>query len=273
MDVMLGNGAGCFSCGEVSFWFRPMREHNFTLNCSCGNDPCEIWKDLRDLNEKEFYYFLFRKHDIVIDSSKNLVWILDGNRYLSKDVQIFHLVTYKDLDELIYSHWKRNNDVVYHLKKVKTYYSRILQLGIRYYSINNNTLIKDPKKNLELICQKLGLIYFEGKEEFWKSRNHHFLFGSNGVRKQMTSKKSKIYVERKFPAEFVGFLQNVQKKQIYKEVEIVMKNIKDNSVLNGGDWNQKKYQSRPKPLWYYRNKFGRKIKRYFPDKYSLNSKT
>jgi hypothetical protein len=270
LDVMLGNGDGCFSCGEVSFWFRPMRKHNYILDCSCGESNCEIWAKLKNLKEEEFHEFLLLKYQFVIDSSKNLVWIIDNYCRINSKFQIINLVIYKDIENVIYSHWKRNNDIKVFFKRYFQYYKELLQTGLPFYTVKYEDLANDPSKILESICEKTGMNYFKGKEDFWLGE-HHFLFGSHGIRQQLRKSQSFIYKAEKKNDGFYNYLKENEESLFksvhnFKHVENILEindinNIKDIVPLHR--------ESLHKPYWYYIKKIGRAIKRYFPDDYQI----
>ena len=54
---------------------------------------------------------------------------------------------------------------------------------------------------LEKVCQRIGMEYFPGKEEFWHKKHHHF-FGSAGTAKQVSKGDSKVGLQRDFAPEF-----------------------------------------------------------------------
>ncbi len=197
LDLMLGNSPDAFSCGEVNAWFRPHRPHHFRLECACQAEPCPVWERLKGVPESSFHEAVFREMnvDFVIDSSKALDWVIDTCRW-APQARVLNIAIWKDPIHILYSYWKRDRNLQTIKRKFNTsyvrYYARLLALDIPFMSVHYRQLAEAPQVALSTICAKIGMTYAAGKEHFWL-KTHHHLFGSNGVRKQVTNKHSVIY--------------------------------------------------------------------------------
>lgn len=92
LDLMLGNGEGCFSTGEVKAYFRPRKRSHLSIDCSCGNPECGIWKEAKKKGEKELYDYLCESHNnhTIIDD-----WIKDQKRYIENRFDHEFVLFYK----------------------------------------------------------------------------------------------------------------------------------------------------------------------------------
>ena len=82
LDLMLSNAQNGFSCGEVNALFRPYRKHHFSQKCACGENDCDIWRNVLAGGECNLWNNLKAQNPKVsffIDSSKDLVWLYDQN--------------------------------------------------------------------------------------------------------------------------------------------------------------------------------------------------
>jgi hypothetical protein len=277
LDLILGNAGNAFSCGEISAWFRPYRRHHFKIDCACGKNPCPIWEKMRSASENRIHETLFEYLDVdfVIDSSKDLCWLIDMQKWsVNGNFGVKNLVVWKEPIDLAYSYWKRGHDINYWRRMFIGCYSKFLEAGLPFYSINFNELASDPQKKLAEACSALGMQYFEKKECFWE-KEHHYLFGSGGVRKQVKEKRSFFQVERSFPPEFEKD-SNLLQDQIAKDstiqnlIEVIR--MADISKVDN-DWNteQKLFNKSLYPAWYYQKKLVRTLRRFFPEKYDVSA--
>lgn len=268
LDVTLGNGEDIFSCGEVSFYFRPMRKHDFHLSCSCANSDCKVWEELSGIAENQFHNYLLDRNKFVVDSSKNLVWVIDSLDNLNPTHKGINLVTWKSEKKILYSHWKRGENLKNVFRNYIKYYTDLLSTRLSFYSVNHQDLIEDPVRVLKRIEELTGIRYFEGKEKFWQQENHHFLFGSHGIRQQVQSGASRLYQE-KFDQEYEAFFK--ENKDYFlgiKGAKEVMGRIRSQSIFSSSPVRNKVSAAR-RPLWYYYKKIGRKLLRYFPKEYDV----
>jgi hypothetical protein len=273
LDLMLGNAPNAFSCGEVSAWFRPWRPHHFKIDCPCGQDPCPVWAKIGDVPESQFYATVIRELqvDFVIDSSKDLSWLVDAHRWASASgIRTFNVLLWKDPVTLSYSHWKRGFDLYRWRKEFVSYYSRIFGLGLPILAVNFGDLVKDPAATLASICAAVGMPYYEGKERFWE-KEHHYLFGSGGVRKQVEAGSSTIRARQQYPDEFEAQIASLKERIAADDtVQGILQKLQQADIslhTAGSDDHPPSPLKKPYPLWYYRKRAVRALRRYFPESY------
>jgi hypothetical protein len=266
-DLILGNDPKAFSLGEVHAWFRPWRTHHFDINCSCGKYPCPKWELVKDIRENSFHKKAFHLLDVnfLIDSSKELSWVIDNNIWaqIHNSYHIHNLLIYKQPVSFALSHWKRKINIKEVLNSYK-YYERFLNSNLNFYSISYEEFIRHPDTILKAVCDIINMNYSPMKMNFWEKEHHH-LFGSFGTRKQVVKKESKIYIEE-FPKEFKKlfpiinkeFNDNPKIKQILKK--LAQKDIKISKNISSPIKIKKGH-------YYYYRKIRAKLKKIFPDQY------
>lgn len=270
VDLMLGNDPRAFSLGEVYAWFRPFRAHHFNIICSCGQNNCP-WEKLKTLKENEFYQKCFELLDVdtLVDSSKNLPWVIDNNIWAEENgITVRNVLLFKDPISFFYSFWKRgvpleqarNNEFI-------KYYKRFFQTNIPFIALGYDNFVADPAITLENLCKVLEIPYFAGKERFWEKEHHH-LFGSRGTRKQVEISKSEIRKKEDYPQEFKNiipqFETGIAKDQTFQNIL---------SKLKAHEMQNTKGQSKNlihKPHWYYLMKAKQKVRARFPEKWGYN---
>jgi hypothetical protein len=267
VDLMIGNDPQAFSLGEVHAWFRPFRTHHFNIICSCGQINCP-WKKLKLLNENEFYEKCFEllNVNILVDSSKNLPWVIDNNiKALKKGIKVYNVLLYKQPVNFFYSFWKRNVPLKHARKKefVK-YYKRFFQTGLPLISMDYNKLVENPEKTLKSLCKLLEIPYFPQKEYFW-TKKHHQLFGSIGTRKQVEASNSKIRKKEDYPKDFENIIPKI-KMDVTKDIAFqdLLLNLKIHELKSQDFISNNKIH---KPVWYYIMKIKQNIRQRFPEKW------
>lgn len=274
LDLMLGNDPRSFSLGEVHAWFRPFRTHHFKIKCSCGSEPCPYWEKIKYFPESEFHDRAFKELDVdfLIDSSKDLAWIIDNNIWASSNgIRVYNLLIFKHPVDHSYSSWKRNKSMISlrNWKNWTLYHKRFLKMKIPYFSVNFDDLVLYPNDKLEEICALVGMQYFEGKECFW-TKSHHHLFGSLGTRRQVEKQKSYFKSPKQYNSDFIDKEKNLRKKYDKNEtVRLIMETLKSNEISqNKTETNSIRPSIPPRyPGWYFFSKFQKKIRRHFPQKW------
>lgn len=268
LDLMLGNSADAFSCGEVYAWFRPWRKHHFDIDCDCGKKPCPIWSKLKNLPDNKFHATVIDKLQMqfVIDSSKELCWVLDSQVWaIENNFKVVNLIIWKDPISLAFSYWKRKGNLLLWKKKFIRYHKSIIEAKIPFIAVNHNDLSSNPQVKLAEICNAVGMPYFKGKEQFWE-KTHHHLFGSAGTRKQVTAGNSVIRASDKFSAEFENHRDFI-KKQINSTPAIkrIIDDLRKADVSLQGSTAQIPafIPSRPYPYWYYVRKMRNRTLRLY----------
>ena len=271
LDLTIGNDPAGFSLGEVVNWFQPYRTHHFDIKCGCGVYPCPVWKNLKDLTKNEFHEKALESLgvDFLVDSSKNLPWIIDNNLkgIKSKKYQPINILVYKDPISLYYSFWKRGYKNLSILINAYNDYNFFLKSRLPFISINYDRYLSDYKNQLQKLCKILEIPYFENKYKFWE-KTHHHLFGSFGVRKQLFSNNPEIYKEE-YQENFL-----LQKKNIEKQVETdtplrtIYETLKKNDIQELTAYPfPAKTQIKKGYNFYYKSKIKRYYKKFKPIQY------
>ena len=273
LDLMLGNADDAFSSGEIYALFRPFREHHFSPVCTCGSRDCAAWRDLRKVSERDFHARVLERPDVnfVIDSSKDLRWTLNSNRWARQHgYGVRNVLIWKDPIDLAHSHWKRGRPIDYFRKQFVDYYERFLELGLPFVSVSYKDLVEQPGEMLALLCNELGMNYFPGKEEFWYKKHHHF-FGSAGTARQVGSGNSRVRLLRDFPEEFVrAYDEYLEHSRPDFKIDAIVEQLRGHDLLNVNRppaLDSKK--SGLRPVWYYRHVLKALFRRYFPERTSI----
>jgi len=275
LHLILGNAPDAFACGEAISWFRPEKTHHFKLDCACGKPDCPVWRDLKSIPENKFYPAAFKKLSInyLIDSSKELSWLLDTRHWTGKyGINNINLFIWKDPLDLAYSFWKREYKKDAWRKHFVTYFQRVQETGLPILAVYYNELVLSPEQKVEEICAAIGIPYFTGKERFWEKEQHH-LFGSFGVRRQVQIGDSFIQTHKPFHPDFEKQLMNIQ-EQIANDVEVqqiveILQAADVATVVKGAGARQQFRSRFPYPVWYYSQRVKRFWHQRFPRKTDL----
>jgi hypothetical protein len=277
LDLMLGNHEATFSTGEVVAWYWPYRKHHFDPQCGCGQPNCEIWEQLKAAPKEELHSAVLNLPGIghVVDSSKDLAWMLDAAEYAqSGGRQIHNVVIWKEPIELAYSHWKRESPLTSFRYEFLTYHERLLDLGLPFVAVRFNQLVSAPSATLQKICALTGLPVRERQEEFW-NKQHHQLFGSATTGRQSRAGESKIREATDYPPEFMQviepYLQEIVNDRRLMRVVGALESVNID----------KQYAPRfatvgpdatipAKPLWYRWHALKRVFTRRFPQTFKEN---
>ena len=272
LDLILGNDPKGFSLGEVVNWFQPWRTHHFDIKCGCGVYPCPVWEKIKNIKEKNFHEKAFEILDVdfLIDSSKNLPWIIDNNMrgYKSNTYNTLNILLYKNPVSLYYSHWKRGDKKITALFNAYNDYLFFFKSNLHYVSVDYDSLISEPDETLKKLCNIIGIPYFDGKTFFWK-KTHHHLFGSFGTRKQLFQSDSSIYRED-YSDDFIKLIPEIEKKidsnkKLLSTLErLYFANIEK---IEKYPSSFKKLSIRKDRNFYYKSKIKRYFKRFYPVQY------
>ncbi|MFT4591779.1 MAG: hypothetical protein ACI80M_001099 [Gammaproteobacteria bacterium] len=270
LDLMLGSSDSAFSCGEIYALFRPYRTHHFNPDCCCGAKPCLVWSKLGKLNESEFHAAALAQTGIhhVVDSSKDLNWVLDSNHWAShQDVPVKNVLLWKQPIDLAYSHWKRGRPIDYYRRAFLNYHERFLDLRLPFVTIGFEELVDAPEKILKKVCSYTQVEWHEGQEEFWQKQHHH-LFGSAGTFKQVNTGDSKIRSKEDFPADFLAAWGKTAAAQGHDErLNDVISALGAADIVLGTPANPNaklRYSGPAKPFWYYHHALKYMYQKRFP---------
>lgn len=271
LDLMLGNSEEAFSCGEIYALFRPFRQHHFDPECTCGRKDCPTWKQLRTCAESELHARALEQSGAryVIDSSKDLRWVLDSIDWAGRtDLTVYSVLIWKDPVDLAHSHWKRGRPVDYFRKQFLDYYERFLALDIPFVSVSYTRLVEEPGAVLEPLCRWLGMDYTRDRAEFWRKQHHHF-FGSAGTARQVGEGDSRVSLRRDFPEDFVRAFESLERAGPDHRMERVLARLQAADIANGpgkGAVEADHTRPRRRPAWYYRHALKAAIRRHFPER-------
>jgi hypothetical protein len=206
--------------------------------------------------------------DFVIDSSKELCWVIDTQKWaVARGIKVFNLLLWKNPIDLAYSHWKRGRGLTDWRRPFVSYYSKLLETRLPFRSIYFNDLVSDPQRKLAEICAVVGMPYFDGKERFWEKQHHH-LFGSHGVYRQVADKDSTIKASETFPPEFKAHLDTLS-QQITEDskVQQILETLQQAEISSSQEFSAEDQEfliGKPYPLWYYAMKARQVFRRHFP---------
>jgi len=272
LDVMLGNGTGAFSTGEVYALFRPWRKHHRAPVCACGRTPCPVWEKIGNVPEKEFHRIVCEtlEKSFVIDSSKDLIWLLDNQTWARKSgMRVFNLVLYKPPLELAYSQFKRGRDPLSWRDDFVAYHERLLDLGVPFVAVSYRALAETPGKTLEKLCNHIGMEYVEGQEKADRVQSHH-LFGSFGLREQLRDGPLEIRDTASFDPAFENVKEEILDR-ISRDAKLakLMRALKERDIANIPETISEDAFQRPLvwPVWYYARKLRNVVRRYFPQNF------
>lgn len=269
VHLILGNAPDAFACGEVDSWFRPYHTHHFEIDCPCGSHPCPMWNKISTASASQFYSTAFRELGVqyLVDSSKTLSWILDTHRWgRNSGFTVVNVVVWKDPLDLAYSFWKRGHDLMFWRSQFVKYHRRVQQLNFPVVAINYGDLMQRPREITALLCDAIGMPDYEGKEHFWE-REHHHLFGSLGVRRQVEASRSVFVSQQNFPDEFATKVDALNETiNADNEVQQLIQYLKSVDITESGA-NRRREPYRPPhvyPAWYFVQRIKRIYRRYFP---------
>jgi hypothetical protein len=268
LDLMLGNSDDAFSTGEIDAYFRPYRSHHFNPVCSCGESSCKVWQDFLDVEESQIHNRILARpeYNFVIDSSKDLRWVLDSNVWARRNGHnCINVLIWKDPIDLAYSHWKRGNGVKYYRRAFLVYYERFLKLELPFISLNYGQLVAEPRAMLEKLCLRLGMECDENRMNFW-SKEHHYYFGSAGTGRQVSDGVAKVSAKREFPKAFLTEYEEESKwSETSQRFNSIIYRLIEHDVARSSlpVASHRKYLV--KPLWYYRHSLKSLVRKRFPE--------
>jgi len=183
LGLVLGTGPDAFHLGEVDALYRPWRAHHHTLECRlCGTD-CAVWRRLAGLPARHLHLGVAERLevDLVVDSSKSLPWIWDVGRWARSDgLAVRHVAVWKDPVDLAYSIWKRGGEAGEWERVFVSYYRRYFELGFDAVSVNYRRFAERPEDGLRRLSAALGIPDRPERLRFWEA-DHHHLFGTGSI--------------------------------------------------------------------------------------------
>jgi len=268
LDLMLGNSDDAFSTGEIVDYFRPYRTHHFNPVCSCGAADCKVWQGLLNVPESQFHANILKESEFnfVVDSSKDLRWVLDSNVWAQRnEIPCENVLIWKDPVDLAYSYWKRGNGIRWYRQVFLVYYARFLSLNLPFISVNYNQLAAEPKDILAKLCARLGMDYDEGRINFWE-KHHHYYFGSAGIGRQVSNGGSQIQNKRDFPQDFVEeYKAESHWSESNEQFSRIINALEAHDVSGTQTFSSCHIRGGLRPLWYYRHIIKSIWRKRFPE--------
>ncbi len=269
VHLILGNAPDAIACGEVVSWFRPEHTHHFEIDCPCGRRPCPVWNKISTASANQFYSTAFRELGVqyLVDSSKALSWILDTHRWArNSDYAVVDVVVWKNPLDLAYSFWKRGHDLMFWRSQFVKYYGRVQQLRLPVVAINYGDLMQRPRETTASLCAAIGMPDYEGKERFWEGEHHH-LFGSLGVRRQVEAGQSVFVSQQNFSDKFATKVDALSDTiNADNEVQQLIHFLKSVDVTESSAYRRSEPYRPPHvyPGWYFAQRIKRVYRRYYP---------
>ena len=217
--MILANDPKGFSCGEVRSLFHPYRPQHAQPACGCGDDNCRLWYQVRERGADRLYETLFEMHpevEFIVDSSKNPFWIQSQSENLRRQgIEVGNVLIWKTPLEFAYSCQRRDRFddwverwIEYH----RRYFSLVDEWGsVKYRSVTaEGTVIQDA-------CWYLDIPYFEGKEQYWKKKQH-VLFGNYSAKFHLYSEDAATeYLSGTFDQERLQFYRSIYYREVKDE--------------------------------------------------------
>lgn len=194
INLMLGNAPDAFSCGEVSFYFRPTKPKYLDPDCSCGNPECTVWPHLKSSGEVNLYENIFKMFphiNTIIDSSKNPLWINDMTRNMrNSGIACKNVLIWKTPEEFRSSRAKRGREHGWR-KAWVNYHRSYFRLVKDFTVVKYSDIAKNPNL-LQPLCHCLDIPYHAGQEQYWE-KTHHSLFGNSSANIHLHQQNSNAF--------------------------------------------------------------------------------
>ena len=222
LDMMLANDPGGFSCGEVRFRLLPVKRHNLTEGCGCGNPACRVWEEVASAGVRELYrriFELFPDVRFVVDSSKDPIWIRDRTRDLRhQGIEVRNILIWKTPEEFLVSRKKRGMENGWQQTWIELH-KRYFWLVDDWVAVRYADLVQSPQ-TFERVCAAMGLPYREGKERYWE-HTQHTLFGNTSAKIHLYDKGSQRFQQLKQSLDNTIEGDNASADERYKRVMYV----------------------------------------------------
>ncbi|MGB0651648.1 MAG: hypothetical protein ACPGQL_00470 [Thermoplasmatota archaeon] len=214
LDLMLGNAPDAFSVGEAYSWFRPNHQRHLELECCCDQRPCPVWAELSRLPARHFHRDALAATGTttIVDSSKQLSWLLDANRWAAKDgLAVANVAIWKDPVDLAYSFWKRDRHPDWFRRTFIDHYGRFFAMGLPNVAVRHQELMDEPAGLMERLCGHLGMDWEPGRDAFWE-KDHHIIGGSHWGRAQVQEGRKLHAPPAKRPEAFEAALPDIRRR-------------------------------------------------------------
>lgn len=270
LDLMLGNGPDAFSCGEVHALFRPFRtSHRQLAGLLRGDDPSSPWARIGPVDEALFHVRVAEALgvEVVVDSSKDLVWLVDSHRWAARSgLRVANVVIWKYPVELAHSYHKRDLSFEESRHHFLTYHQRLLSTGVPLTTVRWRDLAASPASTLRALCELLGVPWREGRERFWEAEATH-LFGNAGTRAQADAGASTFRAPSAPPREVLEPFARFSAASRYEEAaKPIIDRLLEFDILQGKPSQPALPVVPRKGTWYYRQSMARAWRKAVPEK-------
>jgi hypothetical protein len=227
-DMILANDTKGFSCGEVYALFYPFREHHINPECGCNDPECNIWSKILKNGKENVYtsiFDIFPEVEFIVDSSKNIFWIVEQIKNLKKNnISYENILIWKSPYEIAESFKKRNQYSNWYKQWIGYHADYLFKIN-KYNTIHYKDLTTN-KEALKTLCDSLNIDYFDNKEEFW-TKTHHTLFGN---------RHAKLHLHNENISDdpnYRNIYYNANKEELKHDVDnIIEKNPEINFIWN-----------------------------------------
>lgn len=177
LDLILSNEERANSLGEVESIFNPVKGHHLREIKRLKEDP--KWNFLLNQGSSKLYHEIFDLYDVdlIIDSSKNPVWIKEQISSLPSDVSYEVVLVFKKLEDFAASFLKRERGNW--LNVYKNYHNLFFSLHRDFHRIAYHNIPLKDHQIYELL-KALNLSSDEARFNFWKKKRTNF-FGNNNA--------------------------------------------------------------------------------------------
>jgi hypothetical protein len=209
LDMMLANGPGGFSCGELVASFVPYRKHHLSPSDESAGGSDFPWQSVIASGPDNVYDAIFAADSRItriIDSSKDPFWISSRMQELSsRGIRSRSLLIWKTPAEFMQSRKKRDRERGWRRAWIN-YHKLYFSLVPDWRSVAYRPLVTDPGV-LEAACRYLDIEYFPDKQKFWEG-SYETLFGNSRAKIHLYDQDSDRY--KGFDREVAG----LQEKEV-----------------------------------------------------------
>lgn len=270
LDLMLGNGPEAFSCGEVHALFRPFRtSHRGLADVLRGGNGSSPWSRIGPVGEDRFHARAAEVLgvDFVVDSSKDLAWVVDAHGWAAKaGLDVANVLIWKHPHELAHSYHKRGLGFEASRHHFLSYHERFLSTGLPMACVRWHDLAAEPAATLRALCELLGVPWRDGRERFWEAGASHLL-GNAGTRAQAEAGASRIRPPQTPPREVMEPYARFAARTRYETAaRPIVERLHAADVLRGVPAGPGLPAVPTKGGWYYRKAVGRAWRRVMPER-------
>ncbi len=191
--MILSHDRKGLSCGELAAFIYPYRRKHLSPECACNDPQCDLWRRI-DVRPSRVHLALFEavpERYIHVDSSKSPIWVQEQSRLLkAQGVKVSNVLIWKTPAQFYASRKKRGLEESW-AKHWVTYHRRYFSIADNWVSVPYETLVRDASA-LAILCQRLGLQYFDNKHRYWE-HTHHTLFGNASAKIHLYDSHSEGY--------------------------------------------------------------------------------